>query len=148
MTGRVLARQWAVGLAMTIAIACTSCSSRDTLHPVHGRVRVKGEPAAGATVVFHREGPAGQDLPTGIVDSEGSFTLTTGGKPGAPAGNYTVTVVWPETKKLTGKEPITMGAELVDGPDRLRGVYGSPQKSALKAEIKSGKNELDPFELK
>jgi hypothetical protein len=142
------ARHWAVGLVVSIAFASTSCSSGDSLHPVRGKVMVKGQPAVGASLVFHREGATIKDIPsTGTVGADGTFSLSTGDKTGAPVGKYIVTVVWPEPKKLTEKE-IMMGGNPNDGPDRLKGVYDSPQKSSIRAEIKSGDNDLTPFDLK
>jgi len=50
---------------------------------VTGKVTLKGAPIKGATVQFYPEkGP----MAIGITDDQGSFTLTTNGRPGAPIG--------------------------------------------------------------
>src|SRR5262245_61447417 len=86
-------------VAAAWSLACSSCGGPEGLHPVYGKVLYKGEPAAGATVYFHREGgidPAKPVIPSGVVDEEGNYSLSTldVGR-GAPAGKYAVLVMWP-----------------------------------------------------
>ena len=48
------------------------------LYPVSGKVLHNGEPAAGAVVYFHQEGPSAPPsatIPFGIVEDDGSFSL-------------------------------------------------------------------------
>src|SRR5438874_9694201 len=86
-------------LALLPALACLACSSgTDALNPVKGTVRYQGQPAKGVLVTFH---PSGGDKvtairPTGLTGEDGTFTLTTGPKEGAPAGSYSVTFIWEE----------------------------------------------------
>jgi hypothetical protein len=100
-------------------------------------------------VVFHPEG-GGIDAipPTGVTAADGTFTLMTGGKPGAPAGKYIVTVIWPDTSKKASEQEVMLGANPFDGPDQLKGRFATPQNSTLRAEIKSGENQLETFDLK
>ena len=135
-----------IALGLSAALACCSCSS-DGLNPVAGTVTVNGQPAVGATVMFFPEGAKGMNVvpSTGVVGADGTFTLSTGGKTGAPAGWYVVAVTWPdpkvkatETQKMMGMAP--------DAPDVLKGRYAG-EKSPLKAEVKAGENKLDPFQL-
>src|ERR1700722_7991995 len=75
------------GLALVLIAGCSS--GRTPTFPVQGQVRWKGQVPAGAQVVFHPAGGAAKDAirPTGQVDSEGKFTLTTfAAGDGAPAG--------------------------------------------------------------
>src|SRR5262245_30863632 len=69
----------------------------NVLCPVEGRLLVSGIPAANAHVTFHPiEGAAGTALSVGRTGPDGSFRLTTfAAGDGAPAGEYVVTVVWP-----------------------------------------------------
>jgi hypothetical protein len=84
--------------------------------------------------------------PTGTAEADGTFTVSTGGKPGAPAGKYIVTVVWPDpNKKLTVAEKMQ---GLGDVPDLLKGQYATADKSKLRAEVRSGETTLEPFDLK
>jgi hypothetical protein len=144
-------RRWvrvAFALIAAAALSCSSCSSNG-LSPVSGKVMVKGQPAAGARVVFIPEGAT--DLKTvpasGAVGEDGTFTLVTGNQPGARPGKYIVTVVWPDpakkptdTQKMMGMAP--------DAPDLLGGRYATKEVSKLRAEVKPGENKLEPFDLK
>ncbi len=113
-----------------------------TIYPVSGKVLVDGKPAAKALVTFHpSSGPPTSMIPYAETDADGTFrpsTRLTGD--GAPAGNYTLTIIWPEIKVDHGEE--------VSGRDRLGGKYHKPQDSNLKVTIKQGENSLPPFELK
>lgn len=139
-----LALRW---LPVAAALLGTSCGGG--LNPVEGKVLVQGQPAKGAVVVFH---PKGKDTlttvrPTGVTDDSGTFRLSTH-KPGdgAAAGEYVVTVVWPDETKAA-KTTLTMEPP-PDPPDRLQGRYADRAKSGLQAVVKSGRNQLEPFDLK
>lgn len=132
-------------LAFALAPAALGCGGGDAgppIHPVSGLVRVDGRPAAQARVTFHRlGGPPTVAVPYAVADAEGAFrpsTRLTGD--GAPAGEYALTVVWPEIRVDHGEE--------VAGRDRLGGRYGNPQTSPLKATIRAGENPLPPLDLK
>jgi hypothetical protein len=109
------------------------------LHPVRGKVLFLDQPADGATVVFHPvAGGADAPKPAGQVGADGSFTLTTTPRgAGAPAGEYVVCVAWypPNAREL-------------DNPkNKVPEKYGSPTTSPLRATVKEGSNELEPFRL-
>jgi hypothetical protein len=137
-----------LALALAAGVGTISCSSSGTLHPVQGKVMVGDKPAAGALVMFHAEAGDINNVPaTGTVGPDGTFTLTTGTKAGAAAGRYVVTVVWPDPTKKPTEQQAMMGLA-PDAPDLLGGRYGTRQKSPLRAEVKSGPNSLDPFDVK
>lgn len=56
-----------------------------------------------------------------------------------PAGDYVLTVIWRKAAKV---------ADDGGGDDLLRGRYGDPEKSILKATVKAGDNLLPTIELK
>jgi hypothetical protein len=133
-------------LGLVAFLSAAGCG--DTFRPVKGKILVNGQPAVGAQVMFFPEGKADINYvpPTGTAAEDGTFTLATGGKPGAPAGKYVVTVVWPDpNKKLTAAEKMQ---GLGDIPDLLKGQYATPDKSKLRAELKGGETVLEPFDLK
>jgi len=132
-------------LVLAAVLACPACSGG--LQTVRGKVIYDGNPIKGAVVIFHpKTGDAVTALrPSGVTDENGVFTLATQKDPGAPAGEYQVTVIWPEPRAATD-DKIPIG--IPDAPDRLKGRYADPEKSGLAATIKSGPNELAPFELK
>jgi hypothetical protein len=136
----------ASGLFVAAALACSSCSS-DGMNPVAGKVLVSGQPAVGAVVTFFPEGAAKLDdvVASGVAGADGTFTLSTGTKTGAPAGKYVVAVVWLDPKVKATEQQKMMGMT-PDAPDLLKGRF-SREKSTLRAEVKPGENKLDPFQI-
>jgi len=126
-----------------------ACSGSGSLNPVTGKVIYKDQPLAGALVTFHLKGS--KDIkavpPTALTKDDGSFTVKTGPSEGAPAGEYIVTIICsaPVNKKTSKK--ITLGAD-EETADVLQGAYADADKSKLLVTIKSGPNQLDPFDLK
>ncbi len=59
------------------------------LAPASGTVLYNDKPISGATVTFIIEG---KPLATGLTNAEGKFTITTGGRPGAPVGSAKVSI--------------------------------------------------------
>jgi hypothetical protein len=138
---------------------------------VTGTVNFKGQPLAGAMVVFAPTSP-GLRAATGTTDSSGRFKLTTlAPGDGAMAGSYTVTVAkseggpaapssiaslseaekrdpqamkaaW-EKDKAAAKEAEKSAAKTV-----LPSKYGSAKDSGLTAEVKSGGKNDFTFDLK
>jgi hypothetical protein len=135
-----------LGVLLGAALLCTSCSGKG-LNSVQGKVLHNGSPAKGAIVIFHPK--VGEDHktvpPSGVTGEDGTFTLGSGKDAGAPAGEYVVTVTWPEEKAASGK--ITM-EQPPPPPDRLKGRYADRAKSTLTATVKSGPNQLEPFDLR
>jgi hypothetical protein len=82
--------------------------------------------------------------PTGIVQEDGSFELSTYGvKDGAPAGRYRVTLVWTRKKKGGGDKDEEM---------LLPARYMDPSQTGLpvvevKELAKGEANVLPPFKL-
>jgi hypothetical protein len=133
-------------LVLLAAVACASCSGGGggALNPVKGKILDgKGQPLAGAVLTFHPKGGAKAVLPVGRSGADGEFTLATGNKDGAPAGEYVVTVIWPEEAKQDGK--ISMAPP--ENRDRLNGAFANRDTSTLRAEVKAGANQLDPIRL-
>jgi len=107
--------------------------NRKPVYAVNGKVFFAGTPAAEAQVAFHAiEGKKMRRVADGLVEADGSFLLTTyKAFDGAPAGSYAVTVVW--------REPDDKGRP---GPNRLPEKYSRPDTSGLRAQVKSGTNEV------
>jgi hypothetical protein len=127
-------------------LCCFACSGGKTPNPVQGKVLYKDQPAKGVVVTFHPKGadPVTARRPIGLTKEDGTFTLTTDQKEGAPAGEYVVTIIWPEEVAPKSK----FSTEGPDTRDRLKGAYADPASSTLKIEIKKGPNQLEPFRLK
>jgi hypothetical protein len=118
----------------------TGCGNdRPELEAVSGRVLVDGTPADGAIVTLHAEKsqPLGTPKPFARSDATGNLTFTTySTTDGVPAGEYRVTVIWPENPDARGPSP-----------DRLTGRYARPSTTSLKVTIKDGMTELPAFKL-
>ncbi len=127
-------------IASAMLLAC-GCSSKVKMAPVTGQVFLGDKPAANATVTFHPiGGAAGAVRPTGHVDSDGTFHLTTYTvDDGAPVGDYRVTIVLFNTIDKPS-QPRTVVNE-------LPGRYSNPETSELTATVTSGGAQLEPFKL-
>lgn len=156
MAGRKIQSQ-AIAVLVVFMVGCEGQSSDPERVPVFttlGRVTVNGQPVAGANVRFH---PADVEqakvglFPQATTDADGNFKLSTYGQmDGGPAGDYKVTVTWPDVdfKPQTGeqREALLEGGEK---PDKFRGKYANPETSRLKATILSEDDqELSPIESK
>jgi hypothetical protein len=121
---------------------CGGGDEGPAIYPVSGKILVDGKPAAKALVTFHpASGSPGKAIPFAETDAEGTFRPSSRmSHDGAPAGDYILTILWPEVRVDHGEE--------VSGPDRLGGRYGNPRGSGLKVTIKEGENSLPPFDLK
>jgi len=133
-----------VVLMCALMSAFASCSKSSVkLHPVHGQVLFKDQPAEGAQVVFRpaQESGEGQNPPMayGTVDKEGKFSLRTDPHgEGAPAGNYVVLITWYDTDPNDALKHVS----------KLPAKYADQLNPVLKATVKEGNNELEPFRLK
>lgn len=139
-------RRIAVGTCLLVATIATGCGEGPDwpkCHSVSGRVLVDGKPAVRATVKFTATGtaPDGKTYsPSTLTDDDGAFRLTTfESGDGAPAGDYTVTVI--ATYLVKGGQDIPVA-------DLLNGRYADPTQSRLKVTVKEGENALPPFDLK
>jgi hypothetical protein len=134
------ARSVARTTAAIAALLVASCGGAGVkLHPVRGKVLYLDQPAEGATVVFQPVNSTGDSLmPSGTVGADGSFTLTTHPHgEGAPAGEYVILVTWLPAN----------ARELENPKNKLPPKYASPTDSQLRATVKEGPNELEPFRL-
>ena len=129
---------------------CWACSG-SSFNEVQGSVSYQGQPAKGATLAFHLKGGGDKaQVPTASVGDDGTFNLMTGNKTGAPPGDYSVTVTWPEVVATQENKKKPMSTEFGAPPetvDKLKGKYANPKSTPLQATIKSGRNKLEPFQL-
>lgn len=109
------------------------------LVPVKGQVFHDKKPAEGATIVFHlKNGAADAPKPSGTVEADGSFTLTTYPHgDGAPPGEYIVLVTW--------HPPDARSRE--NAKNKLPEKYADPNQTPFRATVKDGPTELEPFQI-
>jgi hypothetical protein len=136
-------------MASLFALCGLACSGSSQLNPVQGKVLYKNEPLAGALVTLHPKGSTDvkADRPVGRTKDDGTFTVTTGQAEGAPPGEYMVTIICsqPVNKKGPKSKGLDAGEET---EDVLKGMYADPAHSKITVTIKSGPNQLEPFNLK
>jgi len=120
-----------------VSLAC-GCSKKSEsqlpVHPVSGQVLFNGKPAPGALVVFHPK-QEGLPTPSGAVDKQGNYTLTTySASDGAPSGEYDVTVTWTPMIEKNG--------EFQPGPNKLPARVANKTTSKITARIAEGPNAV------
>ena len=121
----------ALAILPALLAGCGS-SDRRPVYRVHGTIfDSHDKPAAGALVVFHPAGWAGEEIikPLGYVQDDGTFALTTYTKEdGAPEGEYSVTIEWlpPKTTPFGSKKPRL---------DKLEGRYSDPAQSKIRFKV-------------
>ena len=117
---------------LPVLLAGCGVSGRRPVYAVHGTVfDSHDKPAAGALVVFHPTGWAGEEIikPLGYVQDDGTFVLTTYTKEdGAPEGEYSVAIEWlpPKTTPFGSRKPRS---------DKLEGRYSDPAHSKIHFKV-------------
>jgi hypothetical protein len=126
-------------VVILLGAGCSGNSTNAPTWPVEGQVLFDGKPPVGAQVVFHSAGNngAGSLHPSGLVDGNGKFKLTTyAANDGAPEGDYVVTLEWWVSQN---DQPAV---------NRLPARYQQPKRSGLHAKIAAGApNSLPTFKL-
>jgi len=99
-------------LVVLVLAGCSSGTGRAPTYPVSGTVKMKGQPLAGATVVFVPVEGASHEAAMGISDASGKFKLTTfSADDGAQEGNYRIKVLKFDNSKATKQEVISYEQE-------------------------------------
>jgi len=131
-----------LGVSFLVLLMGCGGGGSANLHPVKGKVLLGTNPLAvkegeNAQVQFHPDKSAGNNetvVPNGPIRPDGSYELSTNGKPGAPAGKYLVTVVY-----QSGPGPNAKDADQYAVPKNLiNEKYASTISSGLKKEVVPG----------
>jgi hypothetical protein len=136
-----------IGLLVPTALLllAAGCGEDDlSLAPVRGRVFYKGAPLPGGSIVFAPDADKGGSGPLarGEIQPDGTYTLTTDGRPGAPAGWHRVTIV-----SVRAPSARATGAEFADVPSLLPRKYAAPDLSGLEGQVKPGADNVIDFHL-
>ena len=131
-------------LVVCLGVGCAGCggvADAPSLAAVKGKVSLRGKPLGGASVLFHPEkGP----MANGQTDSEGNFTVTTSGRPGATIGKCKVTVSKnaPSAAPAATMKPEDMmemqkasGGQTELAKNEIPEKYDLPQASPLEALV-------------
>jgi len=134
------------GLIVAVCAGLAGCRNSDSLpalqvYEVKGKVLLAdGKPLSGGLVSFVPKG----DLPvtpSGVIQSDGTFSLVTGGSgDGAPPGDYKVRVEAPQFQmaqqsKKSKKPPFPF-------------KYTDEDSSGLVITVRADTNQLEPIRLK
>jgi hypothetical protein len=134
----------AAGLAaLSLTVGCGTGDGKRKVYPVTGKVRVDGQPAKDAFLIFYPTDTtdAGAPKPTAVADEQGNLIVTTYVTgDGAPAGEYKVGIEWPKMVNQFGR--------IQRGPDQLGGKYKDAVTSKWTVRITEGPNTLPDFDIK
>jgi hypothetical protein len=98
--------------ALLAALVWAGCDSGPKLVTAGGTVKFNGNPVPGADVTFMPDEGSGPSI--GRTDEQGRFSLTTGGKPGAPPGGHKVAITAVRQKrKVSEAESVGMTSEQI-----------------------------------
>jgi hypothetical protein len=125
--------------ALALAVVALGCGGKNQipLVPVSGVVKVGGAPMPMGTVQFHPDAGRGNSFngkPTGMIKSDGTYTLNTEGREGAPAGWYKVTVSgqgMPDPTKMAESSKVPTAPT-------INAKYTRPDSSGFAFEVKDG----------
>lgn len=137
---------WLVSAA--VIVGCGSGGAISGTAPVTGKVTYNGQPVAGASIGFYTDAADGR-VAVATSRADGSYELMTLDTKGALPGNYSVTVkkteIPPELTKEVSMEEAAANANkpLPQPKELLPAKYGTPAKTPLKFEVKSGSNTID-----
>ncbi len=132
--------------ALTLALSGCGGGSAPSQpqYAVHGTVSFHGQPAARAIVVLHPVNQSDPPLfpPRGVTGPDGVFVIGSRlTSDGAPAGEYVVTVVWPEEQKPHDPPENTP-------PDRLKNRYNDLQHAKWHVRVAAARdNALETLNI-
>jgi hypothetical protein len=118
-----------LSVACCLAVFLAGCGDNLKTIPVSGKVTVRGKPLPLGSVSYVPDAAKGNEArvtPSGALDADGNYHLTSKGKPGAPPGWYKVVV----RTMVAGMDP----AESAKAP-KINSSYGSPATTPLSLEV-------------
>lgn len=138
---------WVAGLGIFLALGLVAGCGKPAapVVSVSGKVTVAGKSLTAGQVTFHpdvgtsppkvksktpRGGPSMGEI------KDGTYTIYTGGKSGAPLGKYKVTVTAPTMPAPEGKEPVS------EIPEKYSNLVDTPLKIEVVADPKPGQYDL------
>jgi hypothetical protein len=130
---------------LTLLLLAAGCGQDEPAPAaVHGRVFYKGAPLTRGSIVFSPDPDKGGSGPLarGQVRSDGSYTLASDGRPGAPPGWHRVTVVSVESPPTRAS-----GTAFAEVRSLLPRKYAAPDLSGLEAQVKPGEDNVIDFHL-
>jgi hypothetical protein len=134
---------WLGGLVVAIGAGLAGCRNADSLpvlqvYEVKGKVLLAdGKPLTGGLISFVPKGDLSV-TPSGVIGSDGTFTLVTGGSgDGAPPGEYKVRVEAPQLQPVKKSQKPVLPIK-----------YTDEDSSGIVITVRAASNHLDPIRLK
>jgi hypothetical protein len=130
---------------LVVVFALWGCGGpQETLVPVTGKVMVDGKALTTGNISYRPDkagGNTSKSEPSGEIGPDGTYTLTTGKRKGAPIGKFHVVITADEG--IDPKNPSATPKTLIDRK------YADPANPILNAEVKenAGAGQYD-FDLK
>jgi hypothetical protein len=125
-------------LVLGVLAAVPGCGQSEKLYPVSGKVSVGNGPLTmGMISLVPDAGNPTKAHPSASIGSDGSYTVTTDGKTGAPAGKYKVAVT----------TMVPPGADTSVTPVPINQKYNNADTSGLHYEVVE-KPEPGRYDLK
>ena len=128
-------------------IGCGEGNIQQPTFPATGEVKLNGKPLKGATIVFHAVDKSKfkwQELPQGMTDAEGKFSLFTySASDGAPAGDYTVGIALLQAPEEEGGDQVKRDA----GAPKLPAKFADARSSGISATVNAKATVIPTFEL-
>ena len=115
---------------LLLCLALAGCDSAAKVVPVQGKVLLNATPLASGSLVFKPDAAKGNNStyqPASDISTDGTYTLYTREKPGAPAGWYKVGVVAEGPASAT--DPYAPRTSLIAQK------YNDPETSGLAIEV-------------
>lgn len=132
-----LARVLSASVLGLVLVAGCGDKTEVPLVKVTGTVKVGGATIPMGMVEFHPDEGKGNSFKgkaTGMIKSDGVYTLSTGGREGAPLGWYKVTV---SGQGMPDASQMPQGAK-APTPPAVNAKYGKPESSGFSIEVKDG----------
>jgi hypothetical protein len=129
------------GLGVVALCGCSGGTGK--LHTVEGKALVDGTALTEGTVVFYPVEPKKALDIKGEIGSDGTYKMTTNGKPGVPAGKYKVVVNTVVAKATTDVIPTTPTGVAPPPKSKVNARFEDPTQTPLTVEVPQG-----PFDLK
>ena len=122
---------------LTLAAVLAAVAGCSGPVPVKGHASVDSKPLSSGSVRFIPDKDKGNTVtaePLGYISEQGTYEMTTNGKPGAPPGWYKVVV--------TAVEPVDLNNPSPPPAKSLISVkYNQPETTDLSVEVKAGAAE-------
>jgi hypothetical protein len=127
---------------LALGLTIVGCGERVEVGTLSGKVTYKGKPLEFGSVML--QPVAGGPVARGTIQPDGTFTVNTGGKDGAPLGNNKVRVTC-----YSGQKPGAGGGigEASIGDSLIPEHYTKFSSSGLEVEVKAGENPPYNIEL-